>query len=40
MVKKIFEDVYTTPKTMLNDLLRERRNGNLVFRGISRTIEI
>ncbi len=25
---------------MLNDLLRERRNGNLIFRGISRTIEI
>ena len=40
MVKKIFEELYTTPKALLNDLLRQRRNGNLVFRGISRTIEV
>ena len=39
-MKNVFEELYTTPKAMLNDLLRERRNGNLVFRGISRTLEI
>ncbi|HZJ77175.1 MAG TPA: FRG domain-containing protein [Clostridia bacterium] len=38
-MEKLFKEKYTTVPTLMNELVRERRNVNLVFRGISRNDE-